>query len=228
MRGNRRGFTLIELLIVVAIIAILAAIAVPNFLEAQVRSKVSRVKSDQRTLATAVEAYSVDYNRVPVGWNECLSNTPMCWGAGANKPLATPLIYAQMTTPVAYVTSVPSDPFVEKGMIGTKNAYVKGTPFEYHSIRDSYAHYSANVPAVPDGFKAAAGKGFSWLMFSIGPSRRQTPDPTISATGALLAGGLAGWDSPNATDIKHPTYLYDPSNGTASFGYIVRTNKQQH
>ena len=61
--GVRKAFTLIELLIVVAIIAILAAIAVPNFLEAQVRSKVSRVKADMRSMRTAMEAYRVDYNR---------------------------------------------------------------------------------------------------------------------------------------------------------------------
>jgi len=55
-----KGFTLIELLIVVAIIAILAAIAVPNFLEAQVRSKVSRAYNDMRNLATALESYRID------------------------------------------------------------------------------------------------------------------------------------------------------------------------
>src|SRR5690242_2638558 len=59
------GFTLIELLIVVAIIAILAAIAVPNFLEAQTRSKVSRVKADERSIATAIESYAVDTNHYP-------------------------------------------------------------------------------------------------------------------------------------------------------------------
>ena len=65
-RPTGRGFTLIELLIVVAIIAILAAIAIPNFIEAQTRSKVSRVKADMRSLATAVEAYRVDNNRYPL------------------------------------------------------------------------------------------------------------------------------------------------------------------
>ena len=60
------SFTLIELLIVVAIIAILAAIAVPNFLEAQARSKVSRIKADMRTVGTAIETYRVDYNLPPI------------------------------------------------------------------------------------------------------------------------------------------------------------------
>ena len=65
MRHRSFGFTLIELLIVVAIIAILAAIAVPNFLEAQTRAKVSRVKADMRSMATALEAYVIDYNSFP-------------------------------------------------------------------------------------------------------------------------------------------------------------------
>ena len=60
--AKKAGFTLIELLIVVAIIAILAAIAVPNFLEAQMRAKVARVKSDLRTVRLAMEAYAIDCN----------------------------------------------------------------------------------------------------------------------------------------------------------------------
>ena len=62
----KNAFTLIELLIVVAIIAILAAIAVPNFLAAQTRARVSRVLADFRTITTGLEAYRADYTGYPI------------------------------------------------------------------------------------------------------------------------------------------------------------------
>ena len=62
---NDRGFTLIELLIVVAIIAILAAILIPNFLRARAQSQVSASKGNMKNIATALESYFVDKGSYP-------------------------------------------------------------------------------------------------------------------------------------------------------------------
>jgi len=62
---KQKGFTLIELLIVVAIIGIIAAIAIPNLLNAINRGRQKRTMADMRSIATAVESYEVDFNYYP-------------------------------------------------------------------------------------------------------------------------------------------------------------------
>ena len=64
-KRNKKGFTLIELLIVVAIIGIIVAIAIPNLLNAIQRAKQKRTMGDMRTAGTAAEAYAVDFNHYP-------------------------------------------------------------------------------------------------------------------------------------------------------------------
>jgi len=96
--AERRGFTLIELLIVVAIIGILAAIAVPNFLNAQMRAKISRCHADMKTVATALEEYYLDHNTYVEDHD---------WPTGG----ADERGFFRLTTPVAYLAALPNDPF---------------------------------------------------------------------------------------------------------------------
>ncbi len=95
--NTHKGFTLIELLIVVAIIGILAAIAVPNFQNARVRAQVAKAKSNQRVVAMAIDQRFLDKN-------EYLNSTGH--GSGFAE-------WPRLTTPVPYLQSMEpcTDPF---------------------------------------------------------------------------------------------------------------------
>lgn len=92
---KNQGFTLIELLIVVAIIGILAAIAVPNFLNAQTRAQLAQVEANFKALSTAYEMYRIDYNSYALHDTSHAQN----------------VLNNAITTPVAYVASMPVDIF---------------------------------------------------------------------------------------------------------------------
>ncbi|HPA45133.1 MAG TPA: type II secretion system protein GspG [bacterium] len=102
-RNARIGFTLIELLIVVAIIGILAAIAVPNFMNARIRAMVAQAKSDIKALASSCEQYYLDHNTYP---NESEHNIFQRTRSEAG------LVW--LTTPVGYMSGLPRDPFQNK------------------------------------------------------------------------------------------------------------------
>ncbi|HEY3248930.1 MAG TPA: prepilin-type N-terminal cleavage/methylation domain-containing protein [bacterium] len=94
---NDRGFTLIELLIVVAIIAILAAILIPNFLRARAQSQISASKGNMKNMATALESYFVDKGNYPQALSDlspdylrAVPNDPCTNGAYTFTPNADP------------------------------------------------------------------------------------------------------------------------------------------
>lgn len=176
-RQTSAAFTLVELLIVVAILVILAAVAIPNLQEAQVRSKVSRAKADMRTIALAQEMYRVDTNKYPP------ENFITPLNRQIDSIVCTPNILklARLTTPVAYMTSVPTDPFAIHGDIANSIP-----PYVYH-----YA--SRNDPVNPDlwWWDFGPGAGKEWILQSNGPDR--TPItfqyPEYDATNGTVSTG---------------------------------------
>jgi prepilin-type N-terminal cleavage/methylation domain-containing protein len=219
---RQKGFTLIELLIVVAIIAILAAIAIPNFLEAQVRSKVSRVKADQRSLSTAIESYYIDNNTYPSVDSSETQGFGVDRGlnriSAALRPMPTFRVkqnnadlLSTLTTPIAYIQTIFPDPF----------ATTPGASFRYSTPAPTLA--------------ATAG----WIIWSFGPNLDETVISTAGVNGATASGGEikfmpVGQPNPRVMEtIYNPNervpsstlvqLTYDPSNGSTSPGDVWRT-----
>lgn len=192
---KQRGFTLIELLIVVAIIGILAAIAVPNFLNAQVRAKVARVRADMRALSTALEMYRMDNNRYPIDYGG---------------PDVEDRSWRQLTTPVAYIsgTEITRDPFTS-GAGGAEGA-------GFQSIRTFYDYgggaWYASLSQGPQREQFYERSGAGYILLSFAPNKaREFPwsDPSIEGVGKRTPAGLS--------------YVYQPSNGLNSLGDIFAT-----
>ena len=181
------GFTLIELLIVVAIIAILAAIAVPNFLEAQIRAKCSRARSDMRALAVAMEAYCVDHNT---------------YYAVGRKDLRL------LTSPVAYMNSIPKDAFGDWEQEGGGGVnYKPDYPFSMGKA-GAYASYRNNIKTPSDTF----------MFETDGPDK-------VDDTGGDMSTSRFPWVNfadNDATSAKFLSKLYDSTNGSKSSGQIFR------
>jgi type II secretion system protein G len=222
MKTSRKAFTLIELLIVVAIIAILAAIAVPNFLEAQARSKISRARADMRSIATAIEAYRLDNNVYPA-WSQHVTgeltlaspfanffNNPAhdfyTWLYNFRVPRGPAENFGTVTSPIAYMTSIPPDPFAD----------VKGGPYGYYHTANNRAWILYSF-----GPQRAYGINFALDMDRVNESTENTTynyllnpygsNPTVNLQTGMGVNNWAGG-----------AYSYDATNGTRSFGNVWR------
>ncbi len=167
-KNKQNAFTLIELLIVVAIIGILAAIAVPNFLNAQIRAKIAKTEGEMQSFVTACEMYRIDHGR-------------FFPHAGFPGVVHAPWQNKYLTTPIAYFSSQPRDLFQDVvqpdptawgltfGMYHMETIFMNDGTF-YAGGAMNPAQRVPNNPS--DVARAFASKPFSYELWSIGPNHK--------------------------------------------------------
>ncbi len=191
---NGKAFTLIELLIVVAIIGILAAIAVPNFLNAQVRAKVARTESDMRAIDQAIRMYTLDHNIYPIrgGWMDKR--------------------YIPLTTPVSYLSSVPLDPFntnPQDTSTGAKDSNNRKGNYDYWTRLWA----SGSDSRVGSGYwqqcTAFPANRYEWQLRGFGPTSKWVPN-LIYSNGHPKAGEYISYDMSNGLYSEGNIVRYSP------------------
>lgn len=208
MRPDRKGFTLLELLIVMGIVLVLAAVALPNFLNARTRSQVVMARSHTVAVSKGLELYSVDFNRFPLSAYR-LPDDP--FGILSHRQLVV------LTTPIGYISpNSLLDPFgviesqVYDPALTFNNDFPRLTqPNSERSLL--YFHYPSMAFRKDDPTLAINGAS----TISIGPDRKDSLgsyrpfDPLFFLN--RLPGAIA----------RHPhDTVYQPTNGVRSGGDI--------
>jgi len=201
-----KAFTLIELLIVIAIILILISIALPNFLEAQIRAKLTRASAELRTLMAALESYQIDFRHYPLDDNEV--PTPFHPRGGQDINGADWYSFMVLTTPHQYLKTVPRDLFQDN----TRSGYTE-VPYLTYNYHDQKSLLDPG--GTPSAGRILKQYGMSWVVFGIGPDRKWQIETLadyfiIQAIRTAKSGGSI--------------FTYSPTNGTASLGDLILSN----
>lgn len=202
----RTAFTLLELMVTVAILSILAAIALPNYREAQVRAQVSAAESNARTVLAALEVYATDHNAYPPT-RPVFPHDPL--GLFADVQLD------QLREPVAYLSGGNlTDPFGDARM---QNYFKQNNP-RWSSPNPTRSLLYYNYRDLADSWHMPCLALNGAAIVSLGPGR-------TDSLGAYRPFGMDcfGLMYEYSNMVHHPVNtVYDPTNGLLSDGDIGR------